>query len=329
MRTPVCRVLLTVAVALPVLAQTLEPFEVVVAGTSTQEACVIEPLLTPAIRWFNPDRQEMAESESGSWVVASADHQRVFLFERFRSDIAVDVITPSGGRTPFFRGVPNVRPTSIAVAPNGRVLVGYEQSTRTARFVFVAVISPAGTLEATHQLADRNDRASVGPDGCTLFYTSVFSSAINRFNVCTGTALTPFTAAVHPRDVEALPDGRVLVALEREVLLYSPAGLPERTFSLDTYGLDPGFSVLQAAVSPDGGRLYIGAGRCDDTGILLQVHLAAGTEMSRRLIGFGELESLVTGLAAPSLADVPTASEGALLLLALTLALAAVFVLKR
>jgi hypothetical protein len=314
--------LLLMIVAIAPAATAQQDFEVVASGIWAPAACAILPAMYPALQWFNPDHLER-EFGGGPQIeqIASGDRRRV-LGIRSGNRVQVMVLSPSGTQTPFFDGLPGASPRAIAVASSGRVFVTYLQ----AGSPFVAVISPAGVLEATHPLPAGlvSDVLAIAGDGCTLFYRS--ATAIARFDACTGTALpdfAPIPADLH--DVEVLPDGRVLVTTAASVLLYTAAGVVERTVaSLVTYGIDGEFG--DATLSVDGGSVYIAVvNYCDAAGVLLQVSFATGAEVSRRPLGFGIATGLVAGV---GLATVPTASELALLTLAVTLALAGIFVTK-
>lgn len=298
-----------------------QDFEAVVSGVWSPAACFITPIMSSALQWFGPDRLERDISGGPEVVqVASGNHRRVF---GLKTGFGVRIVelSPAGTQTPFFEGLAGTSPTAIAVAPNGRIFVGHFQ----AGLPRVAVISAAGTLEATYPLPGMTGSRlfAAGNDSCTLFYRT--ATAIARFDACTGTPLPDFAPAGELIDVEVLPDGRVLGTTPEAVLLYSAAGVVERTVaSASNYGPEGAFD--QAALSVDGTAVYIAfVNVCEASGVLLKVTFDTGGELSRRALGFGSANGLVTGLA---VATVPTASELGLLALAVTLALAGIYVTK-
>lgn len=295
-------------------------------GDSDPLACAgIVPQFQPAVQWFNPDRVETNVSGPYIGPVASADHERVLaiIVPQPAARVEIAEIFPSGGRVPLFSGLENASATAIDVADGGRVFVRFSQ----AGLHQIARISPAGVLEATYPLSG-DDVApfrsiAIGNDGCTLLYAT--TTAIRRFDACTGTALSDF-AAVAANDIDIRPDGSVLVAVQAEVRLYSANGaLVETIADLPDYGFGPLAEVDEVALSADGSRIYLAVFEvCDGT--LLEIAAADGRELSRRALVLTRGDSLVTGT---SHAAIPTASETALFALAAMLAAAGVLLLKR
>lgn len=304
-----------------------QAFEAVVSGSFDPLECIVDPPLSQdALQWIEPDRLE--RPAPGVLTIASPDHRRVFaLTGGFGPGVQIELLSPNGARTPFFTGLPEARESGMAVASNGRVFVTYSQDGSP----FVAVISAAGVFEAAYPLA--GTAFAVAPDNCTLYVRRTFTTTgvIGRFNVCTGSALPDFGAVPNLRDIDVMPDGRVLAAAERNVFVYSAAGVLLQTFNLDSYGIPAPFPfphrANQVAVSADGQSIYIAAGVfCDSTGTLLQIALADGAELSRRTLAFGFHTGLVAGAGASA---IPAASELGLLMLAGLLAVAGVLVMRR
>jgi hypothetical protein len=75
----------------------------------------------------------------------------------------------------------------------------------------------------------------LGPDGCTMFYTSMGAN-VKRFDVCTGVQLPDFNVAPLPggswptMDVRVLPDGGVLVASGSVIARLDSVGALVRTY---------------------------------------------------------------------------------------------------
>jgi hypothetical protein len=136
-------------------------------------------------------------------------------------------VLPDGSTEPFFAGVPNGHAHGIAVARDGRILV----TVNTSRQSYLAVISPAGDLDALHQLPVSVDHTTlaIATDGCTVYYTGGLwwmSTAIKRIDACTGGWLPDLAPVASVSDIEVLPNGDLLVATGgRDVLLYDRAGV--------------------------------------------------------------------------------------------------------
>jgi hypothetical protein len=299
--------------------QAQQPFEAVVSG-SRVFGCGIVPIITPGIQWYTPDRQDSA---TDVLAIASGDHQRVLALLLGGGQIRVVELRPDGTRVPFFSGLAGSFGSTIAVASTGRVFVTYSTN--------VAVISPAGVLEATHPLpAAAQITTAVGPDGCTLFYRA--GSDVRRINGCTGAVLPDYlTGLADIQDIHPLQNGQVLIAADQTVRLYDASGAFVRTvFTLP----QPEFSdrvVDEIATTPDDQVLYLTpAQACEfgQTESLLTVRLSDGELLTRRLLVLNRVSGLVVGtLGLP--ADVPAAGPAALLMLTITLAFAAVWLLRR
>lgn len=298
-----------------------QPFEAVVSGHQTF-GCLIIPIIDSRIQWFTPDR---VESSPTIGPIATGDHERVFaIIQQNPPSVRVMQVEPDGTRTPFFEGLPGAFASAIAVAPSGRVVVTYGSP------VNVAVISAGGALEATYALpgALQFPAIAIGPDNCTLYYTK--AGSVGRFDVCTGTALPDFIAGSF-LDIEALPNGQVLLSSGDQVFLYDAgATLIREVAELSDYGFANEVLAEQIALDPEGVTLYVTANAgCDaEPNRLLTISFAAGELLSNRQLEINRPSSLVVGTL-EGLSDVPAAGTAALGFLAITLAFAAIWLLRR
>ena len=174
-----------------------QPFEAVVAGHHVV-GCFIIPIVTPTVQWFYSDRLISNTTIGG---VASGDHRRVFAY-LVQSPAAVRIVEifPNGAQTPIFTGFAQF-PQNFDVGTNGRFFVRVETT--------LAVISPAGALEATYTLPSVpfSSRLAVAADDCTIYYT-ISGGVIARFDACTGTPLSNFaTIGTGIIDLEPLSNG--------------------------------------------------------------------------------------------------------------------------
>jgi hypothetical protein len=313
--------LLVAVLFVPAAVAQQDVFEVVVSGIWAPEACLIVPRIHPALQWFSPDRLDL-DSAPGITAIASPDHRRVFGILAVNRVVVVTT-SLSGVRTPFFDGLPGAISQSIAVAPGGRVFVRYLQ----AGMRRIAVISAAGALEATYALPNQGtgNAIAVASDGCTIYYAA--GGVIACFDACTGTALSDF-AMVAANDFALLPDGSAVVTSGSDVRLYNAGGAFERILAnVIALGFPPDYIAVSVAVTADGERLYVTAeGVCTDPAFRAELNFETGALLSRRELTMTSSFDIVAGAGA---AAIPTASETALLALAITLALAALSILKR
>ena len=296
-------------------------FEAVISGSAVFGACVILPVSSAVLEWVNPDR---VENDTEVRMIASAPGQPVFALRPGQ----IVTLQPDGTHSVFAAGGGALR---LTVAPTGRVFTtDFSES--------LTVISPAGVQEAVYPLPGASDFTIIeaAADGCTIYYLKL--GAIGRFNGCTGAALSdfapipitsPFGFQVY--DIFPLPSGEVLIALGDEIVLYDVNGNVVRTVAdISMYGFDTNFSPEQVALSPDGQVLWIAIMNiCNpETGVLLRASMRDDArELSRRPVQLNDANGLVIGTA--STMDAPTASETALMILAIALALGGVFLLRR
>lgn len=306
------RGLLLVLSAALSLTAAAQPFEAVLAG-DTVRGCYILPMIDRGLVWVNPDR---AEDSTDIGAVDSADGQRVFAVVE-SAPYRVVRIFPDGSRTSIYTGT-GVG-LQLAVAADGRFYV----VANSAGSLRIDRISASGALEASLPLPvlpSVGGAFELAPDGCTIFYAR--GDTIARVNGCTGAALPDFaTTASWANDIEVLPDGNVLIAVDGQVRQFSAAGVFVRTVAnVTTYGFDSTHSIFQT-VARDGILWIAVMDSCNtDESYLLRVQLSDGAEISRiPLELLNRAYSLVIGSA--TVAAIPTLSE--LVLVLLTLALGA------
>jgi hypothetical protein len=214
---------------------------------------------------------------------------------------------------------------ALAIAPNGRLFANTSAG--------LAVISASGVIEATHAFPhiQYDDVMAVGMDGCTVYTISRDHGTVHRVNGCTAEVLPNFSAAGDlVLDVEALSSGDMLVVTyDGRVVQYQPSGTLVRVVA-DLASYEPNSGIITAiAISPDETSIWLAAMSICDSGRSDFLHLSMG---DGRLLSRREEFFLtdVTEMAAVSPdRSIPTASSSALLLLALTLALAGLSVLRR
>jgi Domain of unknown function DUF11 len=131
---------------------------------------------------------------------------------------AISRFDPFGTANGTFGGGFNSHPESISFDTFGHAFVGQEGGNRD-----IVEFDAAGALSASHNAQIRpkgTDRVDVGPDQCTIYYTSQ-GQAVRRFNTCTGQqapALISNLPGSEAFDVKVLTssdpaiDGDVLVA---------------------------------------------------------------------------------------------------------------------
>ena len=299
-------------------AQGPERFDAVMSGLSTW--CFGVPIATPVLQWLDPDRYYyetdviVVDSPDGRTVLAAVGGTIVYL-------------TPSNRRTTFFEH-PDYRVSFFAVAPNGRVFAWLSSSPTDT---VLGVISPTGALEATHALPSIQTSFfgaflwDAGDD-CTLFFAKKFGR-VGRMNACTGAALSDFETGSYPYDIEPAGNGQFLVASRRDVLLYDGSGaLIRRVATVPAWSEG---EVGQVALSADAQAVWYTISGCTLGGSLGAVTFADGADLLPAddwLPAPNFPNALVLGASA---ADVQAASPATLLLLALTLALAGLSVLRR
>ena len=309
---PIRALVLVLLLALAVAAGAQQPFDFAVSGQSF--SCGIT---TPIIRDradFHFSQQEPVQVDD---IVMIAPGPAGTVYGLLRNS-AVVRLASNGSSVPFFGGVPGAIAHGIAATPAGRVFI----TVSVGGVSQLAVVSPAGAQEALYPLPVQviNPVLTVAGDGCTVYYADGFAgsgTAVKRINGCTGAALPDFAALSGVYDVEVLPNGEVLVAADNGVRLYSAAGTFLRTVLSRT--------AYQAALV--NGIVWIVAETESCRNDLLRVSFDTGTEVAPRvLLDPVIVNGLVVGAGSP--ANVPTAGEVALTLLAFVLAGAGSLVLR-
>lgn len=296
-------------------SQAQQPFRAALSGRFIS-GCNFLPMSEVRLEWLGPDRLE--DPTNVRQIASGVDDQVLALL--FGPGLTIVRIQPSGTQTPFYQD-PAATAEVFTVGRDGRVYVPLHNG---VSFV-LAVISPAGVLEATHPIAlpQHPTDVAIADDGCTLFILENFGSTFRRFNACAGGFLPDIFPGLQANDVQPLPGGQVLLAQERNVNLYDANGVFIRTVaSLPSYGLND-VLVGQIATLRTSADLWIHTSACDSTGVLLRVSLENGTLISRRDTSLNTPNALVIGSVNAATSDVPL-GPNALLLLAVSLAAVAV-----
>lgn len=310
--------LLIVFLLVPVLQA--QAFRVAISGSSANFlGCDFMPPGFYRVVWLSPDATRDDPVE-----IASGDGKRVLgLIDD--GGVSVVEVFPNQAPEPFFSGLPAEQGLAIAVAPNGRVFVLYSSGPPAG----LAVISPAGALEATYPLpagtlADGAEIA-VMPDSCTVLFAQ--SGGIGRINGCTGAPLPDFLATagtVH--DIQPISADEVLVAIDQNIVLFNAAGGFVRTVAdLSSFsGIGPGADPQELAFF--GGFVWVAVTRgiCTE-GTLLRLSLADGTELGRSPLALDFANGMVAGAAT---GDIPALSPALLILLALSLVIVGTFMVR-
>lgn len=312
MRRVLVAVLLS-GVAVGAAGQPREAFRAAVSGRNLWCFVATPYETSPYLQWLRSDGESF-DVEAGFFHIDSADGWNVF------ATVGGEIIrvAPNGWRVPFFSH-PTLRAGPVALAPSGRIFVVLHQS---PGLTFLGVISPDGVLIATHPLPYNSAWAiwDAGND-CNVFYRRA-NYTIARFDACAGVAL-PDLPMPWFADLEVLPNGEFLVATSNRVNLYDSMG----TFVRTIVELPGGSFIEQVAISPHGDRVAYALGDCTQPSQVVMVAFADGSELSREYIEINMPNGLVLGAAEP--APIPTTNEIALLILTLTLASAAVSLLRR
>jgi Domain of unknown function DUF11 len=143
---------------------------------------------------------------------------------------AISRFNPFGTANGTFGGGFNSHPESISFDTFGHAFVGQEGGNRD-----IVEFDSTGAFVESHNAQVRpkgTDRVDVGPDQCTIYYTSQ-GQAVRRFNTCTGqqaSALTTSLPGSEAFDVKVLTssntaiDGDVLVADTQSIVRVDRTG---------------------------------------------------------------------------------------------------------
>ena len=304
--------LLLIFLLVPVLEA--QAFRVAISGTSADQiGCNIPIPGFFRVVWLSPD-----VTRDDPVKIASGDGQRVLgLLDE--GGVSLVEVFPNQAPEPFFSGLPAEQGLAIAVAPNGRAFVLYSSGVPG-----LAVISPAATLEGNYPLpagtVTNGAEIAVMPDSCTVLFAQ--SGGIGRINGCTGAPLPDFVATagtVH--DIQPLPGGDVLVAIDQNIELFNAAGGFVRTVTSL-----PAFSGEPQELAFFGGFVWIAVtrGLCSE-GTLLRISLADGTELGQSPLALDFANGMVVGAAT---GDIPTLSPALVILLTLSLVIAGTFMVR-
>lgn len=189
-----------------------------------------------------------------------------------------------------------------------------------------------GTRLAGFDLPGTVSSIDLAADQCTLYFTASvlpvsLGSAVERVNLCAQGPVVPVFLRTYagptenlPWDLRVLPNGQILVARLAGVDILDPAGNVVRSF------ITPAFEL---AIAPDGRSFYAAVGAAP----IQRVDLETGTVLQTFPTGIGVFGIAVVGdpraAFADAVADVPTASRGPLVLLAVALGSLAVVILRR
>lgn len=143
---------------------------------------------------------------------------------------AISVFNPDGSRAGTFGSGFNAHPESISFDDAGNAYIGLASGSRDIRR-----FGPAGntSFDVATQGDRGADRLHVGPDNCTVAYTSQ-GTAVQRYDVCANAQLPNLNAAPLPgtaaQEVRLLEDGGALVADTQAVHRLNAAGAVVATF---------------------------------------------------------------------------------------------------
>ena len=327
MRTTLLAVLLMAA---PMHGQT--PFEVAVVGHEEVpgfQGCQGFTDFNVKLQWVNPDAVYDQDFHEPFAYLATPDHSRVFALD-LREDLRIVQITPDGTETTVFQGEEFAGwSTNLAVSATGRMFALRTNFSHLSNPSRVAVISPTGILEAIHDMPPMRGTDLFAVKGeCTLLFRK--ETAIGQFDACTGSAL-PDLLQFPPANVEeidVLSDGRFILVSNGNLLLYDADGRLQRTIASHD------LVATEVAVSADEQRVYVATGNdACRPGALLEYSIEGGPLLSRRpLIPNGGFIGMVAGTLPSSHGigiAIPTTSPSVLIALALTLAFAGIFLLRR
>lgn len=324
MRRPAILLAFLLATATAAQQRPRATFHAVISGLSA--FCGGVPFVSQHLDWIAEDFTVYTEHGSHIYQVDSADGRA--LFAGIGGGRIVR-LAPDGTQTPFFQH-PSLAAGEFAVTRSGRVFaVLFDTSTSPPYRTSLAVIGPDGSLEALHSLPFPGPIGHAttiwdAGDDCTLLFRRT-QTTVGRMNACTGQFLSDFTTvSSFVNDVEPLPDGRFLIASSGELALHDASGVRIRQIAT------PLAAIRQVAVSRDTQTVWYVDSDCGGGGggLLFAVSFSDGQPLFDEPIGISI--NLPTGLViADAGADVPALSATSLALLAATLALAAVSVLRR
>ena len=322
----------TLAVTFAPSAHGATPFSAAVSGYQTGGCHFLaSPFYTPSLEWvMSPGGSPIPRFSDDIQTIDSADGENVYgIVRTSRAGLRIVRVLLGEGplhnaRQDFFDGLPGYYGGALAVAKSGRVFA--KVSVAGPLNARLAVISSAGSLERLLELPDSTGNIAVASDGCTIFYADgIF---IRRLNACTGMSLPVFASLAQPvADLVVLSTGNVLALTDQSVIQLNGDGALVRTFTLrDVNPTEYQLSAL--SVSSDEVVVGIAAMRgCENRGSIIALAFSDGRELWRQeTLYISTATGLVVGTGAA--AAIPILSGAVLLLLAGTLAIIAVSLIR-
>lgn len=247
-------------------------------------------------------------------MIAAAPGGRIFgattgdpwqVVELFPDNTQRPLTAPIGGR--FVE--------DLIVAGSGAFYVRARPDSGSSRTLYA--FRPDGTLRATYALSTWIVRADMdlAADQCTLYYGSS-AGDLARFDVCTGSPLTPLVLRRAGYDHRVLPDGTILTGGTRgQLRRYAADGTLMRTYTLGSTFED----VWSIGLADHGATAYVSTGLYD--GELHRLDLFTGEAQRLGPSVIAAASAVVPRLgwtaaigASSHGSDVPTLSEWAMLI---------------
>lgn len=263
------------------------------------------------IPWFQSFGSQTFSGGTVLERVASAPGGRLLgTLEDPTGPVVVEV-SPNGTYVPRTAPLLGYDALDIVVAPSG----AFHLLATTGATDHILSFDATGALTQTFDIGTEavgSSAIALAADGCTIAYSTL--SMLQRFNVCTGTALPPIgpILGAPAADVQALPDGGYLLAMEhRGIVRLDASGAETRTYSL---GANDAYAV---GLADNAAVAYVGASFA-----LLRLDLTTGAIFSvPSSVDFPS--SVSVGAALPG-QDVPALSTWAMLIAIAGLALLAI-----
>ena len=171
------------------------------------------------------------------------------------SDNVVSKFDPAGNLVAAaFLTVPSGNdPESCVVDASGNVFVGSPDGDQDViRFDSSGAQTGAFDVQTQNRGSDWLDLAA---DQCTLFYTSE-GSTIFRYNVCTGSQLTPFATNVAGGNecfaLRIRPNGEVMAACDDQIVRFDSSGAEIGSLSATTLGFPSSAFLFAMNLDSDG-----------------------------------------------------------------------------
>ncbi len=313
------RLLLFVLASTPALAQPAFVRGEVIVVSATQDGFAFDSTVS---LYGNDGAFDRTLVETPGRLLTDAFATDGLLYVGARSPHRIERLTAAGTfLAPFTTNVVNVN--FLSPGPNGGLLA-MNVSGEIYHFAADGTLVYYRDITADPPGSGGIDLAS---DQCTVIFTA--AGALVAWNACTNTPatlLTPSLPDTYPRAIRILPDGTFLLSAVRTggtVLHLSSTGSIIREYPI------PGAVAL--ALDPDGTSFWTNAAN-----YLLRVDIATGTVLSETfnnelIFGITVVGEPRAGIDAPAAAaaPIPTLSPLVLLMLAMSLGLVALQVLRR